>query len=297
VLLRSEPDRRFAEQRAAKPVAATTAQLGAQAEPGAQAAIAAGEAAGPAGDYDLDAVAAGAPVPRLIATMARDAPPQALGDARRAFVRDLLPLVLLVNEEVLAERARLWDIRVKRDLGQPLSALDRLWLVVEAERYRCGPDDVDELTRRIDAVPPSLILAAAAAASDWGRGEPARSRAALFGIALPANPTAVGRARTAVGYESPVDAVRAYLHALNVEPGLATFRSERAELRRRGDPLGGAPLAPFLGSTGAVGAAGGRLRAMIEAERLDRFDAARLAPATRPSGTAGGGARPPAGLL
>ena len=38
---------------------------------------------------------------------------------------------------------------------------------------------------------------------------------------------------------------------LNVDPGLDTFRSERADLRRAGVPLGGAQLVAFVGSIGA----------------------------------------------
>ena len=53
-------------------------------------------------------------------------------------MRDLLPLVLLVNEEALADRGAAVGHRVKRDLGQPLTALDRLWLSVVADRYGPG---------------------------------------------------------------------------------------------------------------------------------------------------------------
>ena len=293
VLLSPEPQQRSSVHRPAKPVAGTPVEL--SAEPASvPAGAAAGEAPRPPGDYDLAAVAAGAPVPRIIVTMRRDAAASAAIDPRQAFVHDLLPLVLLVNEEALGDRARLWEIRVKRDLGQPLTVLDRLWLAVAAERYGTGANDIDQLSQRIDAAPPSLVLAAAAAATDWGRAEPAKSRSALISTALSTAKPAGSRGRSgAIGYELPADTVRAFLHALNVDPAMAAFRDERAQLRRTGAPLAGPQLAGFVGFAGT---SGGRLRALIEAERLDRFDAARLDPAGR-DGSDGGGRRTTAGLL
>ena len=73
----------------------------------------------------------------------------------------MLPLVLLVNEEILAERRQLWSIRFKLKRGDPVPAEQRIWLRVVADRYAAKADDLDELGRRVDVVPPSIVLAAA----------------------------------------------------------------------------------------------------------------------------------------
>ena len=110
-------------------------------------------------EYDLEAVAAGAAgtarLRRVAAGQARSRP--ATKAPGEESWRTLLPLVLLVNEDILADRKQLWSIRVKLDLGERLSPEQRIWLDLVAERYAAPGDDLDELARRIDVVPPSMV--------------------------------------------------------------------------------------------------------------------------------------------
>src|SRR5512134_3358793 len=83
--------------------------------------------------YDLEAVAAGAPVPRSIVSAL---PGNVLArDTGEEIIRAMLPLVLLANEEVLAERRQLWSIRFRQKRGDPVPPEQQLWLRVVAERY------------------------------------------------------------------------------------------------------------------------------------------------------------------
>src|SRR3546814_1951295 len=76
---------------------------------------------------------------------------------KRIFFRTLGPLVLRANEKILADRERLLALQAKDDAGGE----DATWLTKLAQRYKVeGADAVAlaELVKRVDAVPPSLVL-------------------------------------------------------------------------------------------------------------------------------------------
>jgi hypothetical protein len=78
-------------------------------------------------EYDLEAVAAGAAVPRVF-----DGSPPKKREAGEHKTREeeswqtILPLVLLVNEDILADRKQLWSIRHNLNLGERLLAEQRI---------------------------------------------------------------------------------------------------------------------------------------------------------------------------
>ncbi|MEH6548128.1 MAG: hypothetical protein V7701_16950, partial [Sneathiella sp.] len=91
---------------------------------------------------------------------------------KRLFFRALAPFGLKANNAVMVDRTRLLDLSDASDL----SAEDQSWLVDLALRYRVmkepvpslSGDQLIELTRRVDIVPLSLILAQSAEESGWG---------------------------------------------------------------------------------------------------------------------------------
>lgn len=203
--------------------------------------------------YDLDAIASGsATVPRVFFTSL----PVDIGglrdpEAQRAlFFKFILPLVLSANEEILADRQRLWDLRYRIRLGGNLSAVDRLWLKIVTERYQVPSGDLDELARRMDMVPPSLALAQAAEGSDWGTSGLVREGNALFGKGMASDrkgPTAARQGAKRPTFDSLLDSVRAYMLTLNTQPAYQAFRETRDEMRHAGTPLIGAVLVRDLG--------------------------------------------------
>jgi Bax protein len=231
-------------------------------------------------EYDLEAVAAGAPVPRVFAASPPDRREAGGHKVPEESWRALLPLVLLVNEDILADRKELWSIRHNLDLGERLSPEQRIWLDLVAGRYAAPGADLDELARRMDVVPPSIALAAVGAiqavARVAGRAakSPAAQRAAPIGRVL---------GETPLRLDSPLDLVRAYARAVNTASAYQDFRKERERLRRAGEPLDGLHLAAFLPKLQPGNSLGAdELSGMIGAHRLTRFDRARL----RPSGPA-----------
>lgn len=239
--------------------------------------------------YDLEAVAAGAPVPRVLATaiLGTDA-------SGEDVLRAMLPGVLLANEEVLAEREQLWGIRFRRGRGERLPPEQRLWLEVIADRYAVADDNLDELMGRVDVVPPSMVLAAASEAlrrerresserqrnADAGRGKkgpdspdvaPARKRV----------PTDSSKRSEAA--RSPLAHARALIRMFNTESEYGNFRRERALLRQAAAPLDGLRLASALPKARNGQMRSDRISDLIIAQRLTRFDRARLEP-SRPAG-------------
>jgi Bax protein len=226
----------------------------------------------PTPEYDLEAVAAGSAVPRIFDQF----PPSGHALRREESWRRLLPLVLLVNEEILGDRKQLWTIRQERARGEPLAPEERIWLELVSERYAVPGSDLRELARRVDAIPPSIMLAAVATlqseAQVGGRGakSAAAERAALIRQVFGEKPPPL---------DSPLNAVRAYARALNTMPANGNFRTERERLRHLGQPLDGAHLAAFLPKLQPGNSLGAdQLTTMITTQRLTRFDRAQLQP-------------------
>ena len=238
--------------------------------------------------YDLDRIGAGAaPVPRIfLARFPDDLDRLRETDHRKAlFFKTMLPLVLHVNEEILNDRRRLWSVRVKLGEGRNLGPVDRLWMVVAAERYGVAHGDLDGLARRMDVVPPSLALAQAAEESGWGTSRFARAGNAVFGQWTYSDEQGIvplrreqGKTHSIRAFSSLLDSVRAYIHNLNTHRAYRELRQTRARMRQDGAPIDGAVLA---GALTRYSQRGGEyvdsLRLIISANSLRRFDDARLA--------------------
>ncbi len=237
--------------------------------------------------YDLQTVLSGdGRVPRLfLAGLPSDLADVRDATARKAiFFQTVLPLILHINEEVLADRRRLWQLRHHLRLGERLNATDRLWLAVMAERYRVKRGDIDALLNRVDIVPVSLALAQSAEESGWGTSRFGREGNALFGMWTTAGDGGMtprerdqGKTHKIKAYGSLLESVRSYVRNLNRHGAYRQFRRVRARMRRAGASLEGAVLAGELAAYSQRGADYvAAIRAIIEANGLRRLDGARL---------------------
>lgn len=237
--------------------------------------------------YKLDSVIEGSqPVPRLfLSSLPNDLSQVAENSERKEiFFRSVLPLVLQANEEILADRRRLWKLRYQTRLGQKAGPADRLWLQVMGEMYRVKRGDIDALLTRIDIVPPSLALAQAAEESGWGTSRFVREGNAMFGQwtfsskkGLVPTDREEGKTHKVRAFDSLIDSVRAYALNLNSNRAYRELRRERAQLRRNGNAIDGRILAGTLkrysqrGEAYIVG-----LRGLIDSNGLSSLDDARL---------------------
>lgn len=107
----------------------------------------------------------------------------------RTFIRILLPLVLKVNEAIVAERALIENIADKHSHNIALTEDELQILEDKAVKYdvftRMKGDDrtsilIKELLNNIDVLPPSILIASAAAYTDWGMSRLANEANSLY---------------------------------------------------------------------------------------------------------------------
>jgi Bax protein len=224
--------------------------------------------------FVLDAARQGAEiVPRLIVErLPRDLGALDSSDMRKTvFIKTLLPLLLMENERLLAERARLEDVLAA---GPDASPADRDWLAELAERFDVEPRQTRELLRRVDAIPVSLAIAQAAIETGWGTSRVAQAGQALFGQMVFRAGDDDGRVRK---FEQLEHAVVAYAANLNTHRAYADFRRAREQARREARPLDGHALAQHLQRYSERGMDYVRdIRSLMRVNGLRPLDRARL---------------------
>lgn len=251
--------------------------------------------------YDLDMVRGGAhAVPRLYleAFPPGWADVASVAQRKALFFRTFLPLILRVNEAILADRSILLDMRDRLSSGVIPSAGEMDWLIDLALLYRVLPpeageagvavaltlDDIDTLLTRVDVVPPSLAMAQAVEESGWGRSRFAQEGNAMFGQYTWDDSGIVPLRRTSGNhsikqFDSLLQSVAAYAMNLNAFSAYGEFRAERARMREAGQPLDGRALVSTLTRYSTrPGPYMRALRTTIDANELWDFDAAMLAP-------------------
>jgi Bax protein len=214
-------------------------------------------------------------VPRLfLAKLPADLPTlDSISLRKEVFVKMLLPLILVENERILAEREQLLKVRDRLKAGGTLSGHDEDWLEALAEQYGVdddAPDSIPELIRRVDAVPPSLAIGQAALETGWGTSDVAHRGQAMFGQMV-ATGSSVRR------FEHLAHAVEAYALNLNTHKAYHRFRTKRADMRGRGLAPDGYDLALTLGSYSERKMDYVRdVRGIIKANKFRPLDQARL---------------------
>lgn len=209
-------------------------------------------------DYDLNDIREGDAVPRVYVTaLPTDMPDLQSIDRRKAlFLRTVLPLVLMANDEIEQTRSRLLMLKKRQDDGLMLSAADERWLARVYQRYGLEDEEgLKALLSHVDVVPPSLALAQAIEESGWGTSRFARKGNAIYGqrtwsdqvIGMVPNRREKSKSHRVRSYMNIMGGVRSYVHNLNTHPAYEDFRRKRAEGRAKGEPVDGWTLAGTLG--------------------------------------------------
>ncbi|MCF7759361.1 MAG: glucosaminidase domain-containing protein [Cephaloticoccus sp.] len=179
-------------------------------------------------------------------------------DKKEAFFAYLLPHIRSVNTQILAERKRLRSIRDQLIDDDSAGFFDDRWLIRLAGDYGLEPPEVlseafaNQLLRRVDIIPPSLVLAQAANESAWGTSRFARHGNNLFGMRTYDGDGIVPRRRAAgkkfqvAVYDTVRESIGAYADNLNTHYRYRSMRQIRASLRRQGQPVTGLALSNGL---------------------------------------------------
>jgi Bax protein len=188
-------------------------------------------------------------------TVIRSAP---LSTENQRFINTLLPMITAANDKVIKERSQLKILHAKFEAKKPLSVREQQWLTHLAQRYHVNSDFTQTdnwtiLLRRVDVLPPSLVLAQAITESGWGRSRFAKEGNNYFGqwcfsegcglvpLARPAGQTYELRV-----FENMNTALTSYYYNLNVNEAYIPLRLIRSHAREQNNTLSGVQLAKGL---------------------------------------------------
>ncbi|MDH5302050.1 MAG: glucosaminidase domain-containing protein [Gammaproteobacteria bacterium] len=209
-------------------------------------------------------------------------------EKKQLFISVLTPIVLAENRRIAEQRALLKLMLSRqgdgeRELGD--SPADQ-WLLKLLKRYRVPHQNVLNedvgrlLLRRMDVVPPSLVLAQAAIESGWGTSRFALEGNSLFGQwtwaegkSMTPSDRAEGATHGVRKFVSLRASVRSYLLNLNTNRAYRELRGLREQQREQGEPLDAYQLAAGLSRYSQRGDEYVRdVRAMIRSDELQMIN-------------------------
>jgi uncharacterized FlgJ-related protein len=177
------------------------------------------------------------------------------------FLKIIIPLALKLNEDILKERTKLLEIQNILEKDQPLSKKNINDLEKLAEKYDTftrlkGKDRyiyiMYNLLDKVDRIPPSIIITAAAIETNWGASRIVKEGNSLYKILewhtnkglKPIGETEDNSYRIKIYpdiYSSMID----YAIKINSAPSFEKLRNFRREFRELNNNMVGHLLAPY----------------------------------------------------
>ena len=172
-------------------------------------------------------------------------------DAKKKQFFDFFQDFVRYENGLISEtRVRLLSYAEIVEGGVLLSGRERDWLLGLASSYEVGTEIVsdkeilDELLKRVDVIPASLVLAQAANESAWGTSRFALEGNNIFGqwcfeegCGIVPNRRVEGATHEVKSFDSIKASIEGYFRNINTHHLYADFREERARLRRLGHSL------------------------------------------------------------
>jgi Bax protein len=210
-------------------------------------------------------------------------------DKKISFFMGLLPMILLANQEIARERDTILQILARhKATGTRPGDLKRLETIMARYGLRGNPftdhRTRSRLLRRVDTIPPSLVLAQAANESAWGSSRFAQLGNNLFGEWTYKSGTGIvpegrpyGETYEVRKFPSIYASIRSYMNNLNRNGAYAKLRRIRENLRKAKQPLTGIALALGLQNYSERGAEYiYEIQAMIRQNELSRTNSVSL---------------------
>ena len=240
--------------------------------------------------YQIDALENGVP-PLILQNLPGDLNKIQSSQYRKSiFIKALLPMILLANDEIRVERQQLLIIQQQLSSAKQLNPQALQTLTALTKRYRVklnktSPEKtIDKLLNRVDIIPEDLALAQAANESAWGTSRFSRVANNLFGQwtfirgqgIIPKNRPA-GETYEVRKFATVYDSVRSYLLNLNKHSAYKQLRQLRKMNRLNGQNPNGMKLAEGLLRYSTRGEDYVKeLQAMIRTNQLGRFTTVKL---------------------
>ena len=209
-------------------------------------------------DYDWKELGEGVP-PLILENIPDDIDRIASAKAKKhTFFMGLLPMVLLANQEIEQEREDILAILNRHKSNRIQDGdIERLDQVLKRYGLRGHPFTDhrarSRLLRRVDIIPPALVLAQAANESAWGSSRFAQLGNNLFGEWTYRPGTGIvpeGRPQGATyevrKFSSLYESIRSYMNNLNRNGAYRKLREIREDLRKSGQPVTGMAMAGGL---------------------------------------------------
>ena len=171
-------------------------------------------------------------------------------EKKNIFFRLIGPLVLISNEQIAKERKQL----LKEDINSKfVLKLAKKYKVLKKDENTLTKEQLMELKKRVDIIPPSLALAQGATESGWATSRFASDGNALFGQwDYSGKGMKPARQRKELGnyglakFDTPLESVQAYMLNLNTGSAYKKLRNLRYKLRKKGKKVTGWELANTL---------------------------------------------------
>jgi len=202
---------------------------------------------------------------------------QNVAERKETFLKYFGRSTQQLNAAILGDRKK-----IKKLAAAPSTISTQAgWLKTKAAQYGVSgdisPTFFEELLKRVDGLPPALVLPQAALESGWGTSRYAAEGKNFFGQKcfgkgcgmVPEN-RPPGQKFEMATFDTPFDSVNAYIFNINTHDAYAQLRDIRARLRKSDQPLTGQALAEGLGAYSELGTDYiQKIRAMIRENQLD----------------------------
>lgn len=204
-------------------------------------------------------------------------------EKKTAFFEFMYPIIEEENRHLMTLRRTLLRLQESDNL----SASETEWLKELAQRYLNEKQQqdsteglIDKLVRRVDIIPPSLVMAQAAIESAWGTSRFARQGNNLFGqwcfskgCGIVPQQRSPGRTHEVAKFDTVNEAVSAYLRNLNAFHAYKSLREARVQVRRQNEWLSPTPLLVGLANYSEQGKMYlAKVSRVIRQNKLERYD-------------------------
>lgn len=208
------------------------------------------------------------------------------------FIQILSPLALRINQEILVEREKLEKIIADFDNKGELNAQQSAWVEEMAKKYntftrlkgqRRYKLLLADLLRKIDIIPPSILIAVSAIETNWGQSRIIKEGHSLYkeviwhsevGL-IPQDETEDKEYKIRI-FPSLLESMRSYALNLNSNVNFENMRHYRKENRYRALLIEGRSIAPTLFLISPMPNYIGLLDYTITFYELDYVDASQL---------------------